>query len=329
MTMDRDRRRLLRGLVAVALAVSPLGSVAAADASAGSDPTGARADIEDLLPRELRGWRAEPPDSLYDAETLHDHMDGDAEVFRHLNVKSVLARRYVRTGFPEILADIFDMGSSADAFGAFHHDRREGPSVGIGQESRSEAGALAFWKGRWFVSLLASGETPGIEEVLLELGRLIAGAIHEEGEPPALLALLPDEGLVAGEIRYFHSQASLDRYFLLPEGNPLGLSGATEGILARLTSGEEREPGAAGELAPATLLLVAYSEESGAQAALDRLDREMLRGIATADGVRSREGTWAGAVRAEGILAAIFGAPSSRDLSTALARIRHEAGESF
>lgn len=279
-----------------------------------------RTDPSGLLPLEIQGWKAVTPDGLYNNETLYEYIDGSAEVYRELNVRSVLARRYVRDGSPEILADLFDMGTAADAFGAFHHDSHEGEAAGIGQESEYESGALAFWKGRYFLSVMTFEETEETRRAVLALGSRIAEAIRDEGAPPDLIRLLPERGLIREEIRYFHTKPSLDRYLALSERNLLGLEAGTEALLARYRP----SPGKPGDAPPYALLLVSYDSPSRARAALDRLKGEILPGAEVAG--RTAGGTWAAARTLEDLLVGVFEAPSRETAETALTEVIDRRG---
>jgi hypothetical protein len=273
------------------------------------------AALPELLPGEVRGWKAEPPDGLYDAETLYEYIDGGAEVYRALNVRRVLGRRYLSPEGPEIIADLFDMGSARDAFGAYHHDLREGEPAGIGRESEYLEGSLAFWKGPYFVSIIALGESEEVRTAVLELGRGIAGRIREEGEPPAIIGLLPETGLLAGHTRYFHSHHSLGRHLPLPGENPLGLDERTEGLLARYAPA-------------ASLLLVRYPEAGAAQSAGEKLAELLSQGTGPEEAGQGEDGSWT-ATRAEGrTLIAVLGAASQAEadrlLEETLGRLERE-----
>lgn len=261
-------------------------------------------DLARMLPAQGRGWKAVEPDGQYDASNLFDLIDGGAEVYRALNVRAVCARRYAKEGSAEILAELFDMGSASDAFGAWHHDLRDGDSARIGQESEYAAGALAFWKGRYFVSILAMEDTPETHAAVIDLGRAIAEAIREEGEPPYLTQLLPERGLIPAQIRYFHGHESLGRYLSLGESNVLGLGPATEGIVARYREASSGD----GVASRHALLVVSYPTAAEAQRAIERFSKESLVGAGGASVGRTRDGTWAGARAQERILAIVLDA---------------------
>jgi hypothetical protein len=228
-------------------------------------------EISRLAPKEFQGWVPGEPDRIYSADTLYDLIDGAAEVYRALNVQRVYSQRYVKAGAPDIYLDIFDMGSSRDAFGAFHHDMREDPTASIGQESEFSGANLSFWKGRYFVSIVPFDDSEPMRRAALGLGRHVASAIPEEGQPPELLGLLPAEGLLPGQLHYFHDERLLNLHLSLGAGNPLQLDASTQGILARyrVASGS----GAPGTPPLAALLLVQYPSPERVQRVGARMDK--------------------------------------------------------
>ena len=85
------------------------------------------------LPREVAGWRAVDEDEVYDQESIFSYIDGQAEVYLAYGMKRCLARRYVGPeGEPDIVVDLFELASAADAYGVFTHDR-DGEDIDVGQ----------------------------------------------------------------------------------------------------------------------------------------------------------------------------------------------------
>ena len=103
-------------------------------------------DIYQSLPDQVLDWEAEAEDAVYDRETLYDYMNGGAEVYLAFDFQQVFVRKFMRTGEDEIILDIYNMGSPAEAFGVFSCDR-EDEGAGIGQDSEYGFGLLRFWKG--------------------------------------------------------------------------------------------------------------------------------------------------------------------------------------
>ena len=168
-------------------------------------------------------------DQTFDAESIFDYIDGAGEVYRSYNMKLLVARRFHKDGKPDIVVDLFDMGSPEDAFGVFTHDL-DGENAGIGQGSNYKAGLLSFWKDRYFGSVFAEEETKDTKEAVLELGRQIARAIPMQGPKPKLLSYLPVEGLVADRVCYFHNHSVLNYHFFVADGDILLLEQTASAI---------------------------------------------------------------------------------------------------
>ena len=102
------------------------------------------------------------------------------ELYIAYNFNGVKVRRYEKSGQPPITAEVYDMGTSEDAFGVFSFERQD-EEAGIGQGSEFGGGLLRFWKGKFFVSVFAEGQGKEAEAATLELGKVIAKSIDATG----------------------------------------------------------------------------------------------------------------------------------------------------
>ena len=178
-------------------------------------------------------------DQTFDAESIFDYIDGAGEVYRSYNMKLLVSRRFHKDGKPDLVVDLFDMGSPEDAFGVFTHDL-DGEDARVGQGSNYKAGLLSFWKDRYFGSVYAEEETAETKGLVFELGRRIDGAIPGLGERPGLLRFLPPDGLDAGRVRFFHNQFVLNHHFFVADTNILLLDQKTDAVLADYGSKDDR-----------------------------------------------------------------------------------------
>src|SRR5512140_654148 len=229
-------------------------------------------ELAPLLPAQAEGWQGDGADELVDRDGLFQLIDGGAEAYRALNVRRVLERRYVKPSAPDIMVDLFDMGSSADAYGAYHCSMREGKSAGVGQESELQGANLAFWKGRYFASVVPLRRSPSAQSAVMAIGKAIAANIAETGEPPALTRMLPASGLVPSQVHYFHDWPLLRAIGFFSGESSLGLDADTEGLLARY-----RLPGADAGSEGSALLLVRYPTAERARAAKGELEKDPAR----------------------------------------------------
>ena len=203
--------------------------------------------LRQALPSEISGWRTGREDQFFTRDDVFDYMNGGGEIYLAYDFQFVFVREYVRDEAPSIVAEIYQMSSSADAFGVFTHDT-DGDEVELGQGAIYAAGLLRLWKDKIFVRILADSETPEAKAVILELGEKIAGTIALEGEKPGLIKAIPAEGLKPKSVCYFHTLISLNAHYFLANVNILNLSPETQVAMARFEK----------EGSQARLLLVEY-----------------------------------------------------------------------
>jgi len=269
-----------------------------------SDALGnANDDPGQALPEKIHGWRLAPDESVtYDQESLYDYIDGGAELYLSYDFRRVVHRTYVREGMPDILVDVFDMGTSQNAFGVFSHSR-EKIEAEFGQGSQYTAGLLLFWKGRYYVAILASPETEDSKRALLELAGIIDGAIDNEGPLPGVVGLLPCDGLVEESVRYFHHYIWLNSHYYVSDENILHIDENTDAVLATYGGGSDRR----------ILLVVRYRDNVAARAARNDFAAHYLPELSGGGAVRIEDGTWTGCRLQSNLIAVVFNAASEED----------------
>jgi hypothetical protein len=201
------------------------------------------------LPDSILTWTKGEQDILYDDRTIFDYIDGAAEVYRAYNMQGCLSRRYETPGGPAVILDIFDMGSSEDAFGVFTYDQ-DGKELELGQGAFYRAGWLSMWKHRYFVSIYTEQETEATQAAVRELAEAVSRLIPIEGPKPRILDRLPSKGIRPGSVKFFHDPVVLNRHYYLSGDNILGIGRHIKGALASY----ERKEGSA------LLLLLEYPD---------------------------------------------------------------------
>jgi hypothetical protein len=236
--------------------------------------------LASFIPRTIGPWVSEA-DQTFDAESIFAYIDGAGEVYRSYNMRLLVARRFHKDGKPDIVVDLFDMGSPDDAFGVFTHDL-DGEEAKIGQGSTYKAGLLSFWKDRYFLSVYAEEETIETKGLVLELGRRIAAAIPDRGEKPDLLRFLPPEGPGTGRVCFFHNHSVLNYHFFVADTNILLLDQKTAAVLADYGGKDDRS----------RLLIVAYADAAAAAEAGGSFARATMPEAGEAGTVRTENGKW-------------------------------------
>ena len=257
-----------------------------------------------LLPDAVRGWQADGADHVYDAETIFEYIDGAGEVYRAYNMKALLSRRYKQSGRPDIIADVFDMGSAADAFGVFTHDL-DGEDWAVGQGSVYKGGLLSFWKDRYFVSVFSEEETTETKAMLLDLGKGVAGAVGREGDKPALLGALPPGFADPRRVHFFRHPVILNYHYFVSAENIFGLDSQSEGLLVK----------AAGRSA---LVVVRYPDEARAAAAYRAVGAAFLTNSVDPEPAQAADQTWTAAGMQGRTVAVLFRAGTRAEAADAV-----------
>ncbi len=270
-------------------------------------------DLQKLLPDDtIAGWRQAGGDSTYDEVTIFRYMDGAGEVYLSFGFQALVVREFRRGAEEKITAEVYQMGSGADAYGVFSRNR-SGGNAGVGQGSEYRSGHLNFWKGPYFITVFRSAGAGEAEEDVLAIGRAIADRITGEAPLPRILSLLPDKGRVEESVRYFHTYMDLNLHYFLSDDNILGLGPETEAAIASYSAGDP----------PPLLLVVRYPDEGRAESALRELMASFLSGARGP--VLLEDGSWAAAERGGSHLFALFDAPDERTAEELLGSVIHRS----
>jgi hypothetical protein len=255
--------------------------------------------LQSALPDRTEGWAVHQEDRFFDNITIFEYINGGGELYRAYNLRECFSRRYVHPAGPTIVLDIFDMGSSEDAFGVFTHDRN-GEAIDMGQGGLYASGWLRFWKDRFFISIYTERETVDSRNVLHKLGRAVASFIPGKGQKPGLVSRLPSKGLQSGSIRFFHHHFILNHHFYLANENILNLDSRTKAVLAEYGNDSE----------PTRLLMIHYPE---AEVALEAHNSFLAFYLPESDRMRPvmlENGKWTATARRGSMISIVFDAKS-------------------
>jgi hypothetical protein len=197
---------------------------------------------------------------VFEGGGLFDFIDGGAEIFLEFGFKRVLVQRYVKAG-DELTLEAYEMTDADAALGIYLMKcGAEAPVAGILARNSGDRTQLTILKGRYFLHVNSFG--PGAD-LLPEMARLAGRALEAipDERPGRHLDRLPAEGQVPGSARLIRGPYALQSIVTLGEGDILLLAGRIVAAAADYRSAE----------GPWTLILVPYSDEAAAKAALAHL----------------------------------------------------------
>jgi hypothetical protein len=257
-------------------------------------------DIRQLLPESIGDWRPSEKEQIYSQTDLYAYINGGAELYLSYGFQQMVNQVYTCPEQPDLIIDIFDMGSAANAFGVFTHSRDE-IETAFGQGSQYNEGLMLFWKDRYYVSILASPETPQSKEAMMIAAKYIDEAIASIGELPQLISVLPHNNLIQESVRFFHHHFWLNAHYFIAEENILKINKNTEVVLAKYNA-VNKTP---------VVVLVRYESESKADTARDHFVNHYLPELEQKQIIQIEDGSWNGLKQNQSILAIVFNAANA------------------
>jgi hypothetical protein len=297
-----NRGSSLRVAAKTLLAVSPL----LLNLAFAQDQTPLSNPMQDLLPQSILQWRVSEPPRSYPGTRIFEYMDGAGEVYRAYDFKDLLVQRYACPNQEEILVEIFDMRSARNAFGVFTYMKGRGPAVPVGQDGEYKSGLLCFWKGKYFVYTMIDKENDEATKAVLKLGKAISDAIHETGERPPFLQLLPQGEYLPNTLRYFFTHEILNSHFYVADGNPLLLDGTTEGLLVRMKHDKSY------------LLLIGYPSRGQADSGYTSFLKQYMPRTLEQGIVKTANGKWTACMKQNTSIAIVFDAATRKEATRIL-----------
>lgn len=270
-------------------------------------------DFHQSIPAELFEWKVKTKDQLFDRETIFKHINGGAELYLAYDFKQVFVRKYSGPDDNEIVMDIYDMGSSTEAYGVFTSEREE-DDAGIGQGSEYGDGLLRFWKDRFFVTILAVGDDKAAGKTILELGKKVAEAIKSTGpRPDNLLNRIPEQRLDKKRVRFFHTDMLLNKHYYVSHDNILNLNRQTDCILAEYGKTDQES---------IFLVLIRYQNNTLAHKAFDRFVKAYMPEARDSGITQTENKKWVLAKQKQDMIVLIFDASTKESASKLFSAIK-------
>ena len=258
----------------------------------------ASSDLTVSLPATIEDWKISAKDQIYNRENLYKYINGGAELYISYGFKKVINRTYSKREQPDIVVDLFDMGTSHNAFGVFSHSRETIDNT-FGQGSQYTQGQLLFWKNHFFVSILASPETVESKKAVFNIAGKIEKSIKGKGPLPEILTYLPQRSLVRESIRYFHHYIWLNSHYFVSDQNILHVNENTDALLVKYGERMKRY----------ILLLVKYKNDKDAGVAYNDFIENYMPRLSGEDVIQIEDGTWTACHLAGNYLIIVFNAP--------------------
>lgn len=205
--------------------------------------------VDGMFPETIGLWKLESMPRLYKGgNKLTEYINGGADPYLSFSFVQVTVANYVITNLQKsVKIDIWEFGSSDDAYGVFTKDRG-GKAIEIGDGGAIYSNYLWVWVDRYFVSIEPQDGFDSISsgDVSLLGKTLVKGLSNgKTSKPPEIVDFLPAEGLNLHTIKYFHEKIILDNLYISSdyiEENVFGLSANTKVVVGEYNVGLNSPP---------------------------------------------------------------------------------------
>ncbi len=164
--------------------------------------------IKNILPTPgfTPDWVMQDRVTLYNSDTLFDHINGEAELYFPYGFDMLAAATYLNKKDPEVwvVVDVYRMDSLLNAFGIYSNYRKaDAAVVVIGAEGFVSSSQLMFYQDRYFVRIQVTGAVSLEQELFVACGRTVSRNLPTNaGSPKELEVLSGMPGVVAKSERY-------------------------------------------------------------------------------------------------------------------------------
>lgn len=201
------------------------------------------------LPKTIGFWTRSDNARFIDSGNIFDYMNGAGELYLAYGFDHLEVYEYTSEQQEGILAEVYVMHTSNDAFGLLSLDWggepvtihsvppfQSEPSVALPVRALYGGGLLRIWSDTIYARVMAYRETAESKEAVLSLGQAIAAERKRPAEPELLKVLPstlgPDWKLRKDRIGYFRSHLVLNSLYYLSHQNILHLDHSTEAVTA-------------------------------------------------------------------------------------------------
>jgi hypothetical protein len=156
----------------------------------------------------------------------------------------------------------------------------------------------------YFVSIMSWPENRASKDAMMKIARNIETRIGKEGDLPAILDYLPEEGLDPISVRYFHHHAWLNTHYYIASEDILQIGKTTDAVLAKYG-----KPGQ-----QSVLLIVEYPSGEKASQAAKSFTSIYLPELREEGCMKLEDGSFTGIKQKGKILILVFDAPSGEEI---------------
>ena len=153
------------------------------------------------------GWIFDFEPEIYRPANLHEYINGEAELYKQYDVVEMATASYVHKENPSLTftIDIYDMGTTLNAFGIYSYYRRPDMNFAeIGEQAVVSDLSVRFWQGRYFVNIVAGGLDSSLTQKIRDVAARMSSTLPRLPRP-AIFNDLPKIDQIPNSLKYIKS----------------------------------------------------------------------------------------------------------------------------
>ncbi len=157
-----------------------------------------------------KGWKKPGGVERYTITNLYDKIDGRSELYNSYDIVGMTFVTFLNESDSSKYIDVFlyDMRTAMGGYGVFSVERSPGnPPIKMGRMAYRTDRDLFLWKGQYYLTVLASHDTPDVQDRVLEIGKTIEATLKDNGGSVWGMDMLPAENRKDETIQYFQIDA--------------------------------------------------------------------------------------------------------------------------
>jgi hypothetical protein len=222
--------------------------------------------LKNLLPGEKISpdFRAKAALRIYDASTLHEYMNGEAEMYREYGVMKFAAQVYSKDK-EEIKVEIAEMVDSVSAYGIYSFYRSPDIKlIEIGDEGVIAQNQICFWQDRYYCRITTFGAGEELVTIATKLSKEISSRIAGHAKVPEIMGLLPAKDRIKESEKLIKGMLALNNQYYLFQEDLFNFRAKAVGAFAEYGIPEKK----------IRLFIVEYPSADEARNALIRISEE-------------------------------------------------------
>ncbi|OHB85651.1 MAG: hypothetical protein A3J73_04250 [Planctomycetes bacterium RIFCSPHIGHO2_02_FULL_38_41] len=188
-----------------------------------------------FFPEAIGEWkRISNPVTYEGKENLYEYINGGAEPYLSYSFIRVSTVEYQKTTDKKAFVDVWEFGSSDDAFGVFSKDSA-GSDINLGNGSALYNNYLYIWNNTYFIRIEPREGNVLTDDVTLVGKTILSLMPYKKLRLPSVMSYLPQQHLIKESIKFFHKKIILDSIYISEnfiEENVFHLSEKTDAIVA-------------------------------------------------------------------------------------------------